>query len=184
MDGHILGEGVREGLPDPPPAERVWWPGRGVHLQRHQDPGPGLDPRPTGAQRLSGDHRRRQVGDYTMFRKLYRQLFCRYNFVLVNRYKDGNDKMGDHKDDEKELDPSVPIASLTFGAERDFIFKHQNKKINKIDDVKIILKDGMLLLMKNPTNSFWYHGLPQRKKCFEPRINLTFRKILKWKIVT
>ena len=101
----------------------------------------------------------------------------RYNFVLVNRYKDGDDKMGDHKDDEKELDKDVPIASLTFGAERDFIFKHEKKKENLVDDVKIVLKNGMLLLMHHPTNSYWYHGLPPRKKCFQPRINLTFRKI-------
>ena len=99
--------------------------------------------------------------------------------MLVNRYKDGNDKMGSHKDDEKELDHNVPIASLTFGAERDFIFQHQNRKEDCIEDVKIVLKDGMLLLMHDPTNSFWYHGLPQRKKCREPRINLTFRKIRK-----
>ena len=102
----------------------------------------------------------------------------KYNFVLVNRYKDGNDKMGDHKDDEKELDPEVPIASLTFGAERDFIFKHQDRAKNNVENVKIILKNGMLLLMKHPTNQYWYHGLPPRKTCSEPRINLTFRKII------
>jgi len=106
-----------------------------------------------------------------------RLVGVRYNFVLVNRYKDGNDKMGDHKDDEKELDENIPIASLTFGAERDFIFKHENKKTMNIEDIKIVLKDGMLLLMHHPTNSYWYHGLPQRKKCLKPRINLTFRKI-------
>ena len=43
-----------------------------------------------------------------------------YNFVLVNRYQDGREKMGEHKDDEKELDANVPIASLSFGQERDF----------------------------------------------------------------
>ena len=88
--------------------------------------------------------------------------------------------MGDHKDDEKELNPNVPIASLTLGAERDFIFKHQDRKKNNLENVKILLKDGMLLLMKNPTNTFWYHGLPPRKSCHQPRINLTFRKILNW----
>ena len=108
---------------------------------------------------------------------LEQETGVRYNFVLVNRYKDGNDKMGDHKDDEKELDPNTPIASLTFGAERDFIFKHQDKKELGIEDVKIVLENGMLLLMKHPTNTFWYHGVPQRKKCLHPRINLTFRKI-------
>ena len=86
---------------------------------------------------------------------------ARYNFVLVNRYRDGGDKMGDHKDDEKELDPSVPIASLTFGAERDFVFKHQDRRTNKVEDVKITLLHGMLLLMHHPTNKYWYHGLPQ-----------------------
>ena len=101
----------------------------------------------------------------------------RYNFVLVNRYKDGEDKMGDHKDDEKELDKDVAIASLTIGAERDFVFKHQDRKTNKVENVKMILKDGMLLLMNHPTNSFWYHGLPPRKSCNKPRINLTFRQI-------
>ena len=106
-----------------------------------------------------------------------RQVGLRYNFVLVNRYKDGNDKMGDHKDDEKELDSAAPIASLTLGAERDFVFKHQDRKTDNVEDYKIVLKNGMLLLMKHPTNSYWYHGLPQRKKCFQPRINLTFRMI-------
>ena len=56
----------------------------------------------------------------------------RYNFVLVNKYRNGNDKMGDHKDDEKELDKNTPIASLTLGAERDFIFKHQDRKTNQV----------------------------------------------------
>ena len=101
----------------------------------------------------------------------------KHNFVLVNRYKDGEDKMGDHKDDEKELDKDVAIASLTIGAERDFVFKHEDRKSNKIENVKMVLRDGMLLLMNHPTNKFWYHGLPPRKNCHKPRINLTFRLI-------
>jgi len=101
-----------------------------------------------------------------------------YNFVLVNRYKDGGDRMGEHKDDEKELDENVPIASLTFGAERDFVLRHEDKT-RGVEKVKMVLKDGMLLLMKYPTNRFWYHGLPARKSCSTPRINLTFRKIVK-----
>jgi len=86
--------------------------------------------------------------------------------------------MGFHKDDEKELCPKTPIASLTFGAERDFIFKHQGKKQLNISDEKLVLKNGLLLLMLHPTNEFWYHGIPQRKACKLPRINLTFRKII------
>ena len=105
-------------------------------------------------------------------------MLLKSNYKRNLRYKDGDDKMGDHKDDEKELDPNVPIASLTLGAERDFVFKHQDRKKNNLENVKILLKDGMLLLMKNPTNTFWYHGLPPRKSCHQPRINLTFRQIL------
>merc|ERR1712059_31754 len=101
-----------------------------------------------------------------------------YNFVLINRYKDGLDKMGDHKDDEKELDPQVPIASLSLGAERGFVFKHQDRQNLQMPVVKLNLKPGMLLLMKPPTNKFWYHGLPARKSCSSPRISLTFRKII------
>ena len=103
-----------------------------------------------------------------------------YNFVLINRYADGKDSMGEHKDDEKELDPHVPIASMRLGAQRDFYFKHQrtrNQKDKSIPKVSLQLEDGSLLLMNEPTNKFWYHALPVRKSCHNIRINLTFRKI-------
>ncbi len=72
----------------------------------------------------------------------------------------------------------MPIASLTLGAERDFIFRHQDRRTNHLADEKLILTDGLLLLMHSPTNRWWYHGLPPRKKCTTPRINLTFRRIV------
>jgi len=87
--------------------------------------------------------------------------------------------MGFHKDDEKELNPDVPIASLTLGAERDFIFQHSDRRAAvRIPDEKLVLTDGLLLLMRPPTNQLWYHGVPMRRKCVAPRINLTFRSIL------
>ncbi|KAF8785227.1 DNA oxidative demethylase ALKBH2 like protein [Argiope bruennichi] len=106
-----------------------------------------------------------------------------FNFVLVNRYKDGSDHMGEHRDDEKELDPHTPIASLSFGAVREFIFRHmdtrgKNAKSN-IQKKKIDLHPGSLLLMEFPTNRFWYHSLPSRKNVFGVRVNLTFRKMIK-----
>ena len=78
-----------------------------------------------------------------------------YNFVLVNRYADGNDCMGEHRDDESELDPDVPIASLSFGAPRDFYFKHSEARSGRdksIAKVNLVLEDGLLLLMEKPTN--------------------------------
>merc|ERR550525_384958 len=99
-------------------------------------------------------------------------------FCLVNRYRDGQDKMGDHRDDEKELCKKTPIASLSLGAERDFVLKHTQRSKNKVEPVKILLKSGTLLLMFAPTNDLWVHGVPPRASCKHPRINLTFRCIL------
>lgn len=105
-----------------------------------------------------------------------------FNFVLINRYKDGQDHMGEHRDDEKELDPLCPIASVSLGAARDFIFRHRDARgkqsRRQIEPVKLELAPGSLLLMNPPTNTFWYHSLPVRKKVLLPRINLTFRRIL------
>ncbi|KAG9339557.1 hypothetical protein JZ751_023448 [Albula glossodonta] len=105
-----------------------------------------------------------------------------FNFVLVNRYKDGHDHMGEHRDDEKELDPGCPIASVSLGAARDFVFRHRDargpKQRRHIEPVKLELAHGSLLLMNQPTNTYWYHSLPARKKILTPRINLTFRLII------
>ncbi|XP_013786251.1 DNA oxidative demethylase ALKBH2-like isoform X2 [Limulus polyphemus] len=105
-----------------------------------------------------------------------------YNFVLINRYKDGNDHMGEHRDDEKDLDPNSPIISLSFGQPRDFIFRHKDARgknaLKKIEPVKLVLENGSLLVMKPPTNNFWYHSLPIRKRAMQTRINLTFRKMI------
>ncbi|XP_070204502.1 DNA oxidative demethylase ALKBH2-like [Littorina saxatilis] len=104
-----------------------------------------------------------------------------FNFVLVNRYKDGCDYMGEHKDDEKDLADGHPIASLSLGQPRDFYFKHQDsrgkKATRKMDTVKLVLEHGGLLLMNPPTNRFWYHALPKRTRLSDVRINLTFRKM-------
>ncbi|XP_069975758.1 DNA oxidative demethylase ALKBH2 [Penaeus vannamei] len=90
--------------------------------------------------------------------------------------------MGEHKDDEKDLDHNTPIASLSLGQSRDFYFRHQDArppKSMKIEKVSLLLEHGSLLLMNPPTNNFWYHALPPRKSAGGLRINLTFRKILR-----
>ncbi|XP_053466192.1 DNA oxidative demethylase ALKBH2 isoform X3 [Ictalurus furcatus] len=106
-----------------------------------------------------------------------------FNFVLINRYKDGLDHIGEHRDDEHELDPSCPIAAVSLGAARDFVFRHKDArkepKQRHIEPVKLELAHGSLLLMNSPTNTYWYHSLPVRKKVKTPRISLTFRRIVK-----
>ncbi|KAL2091772.1 hypothetical protein ACEWY4_011570 [Coilia grayii] len=107
-----------------------------------------------------------------------------FNFVLINRYKDGLDHIGEHRDDERELDPACPIASVSLGAPRDFLFRHRRSRGGASGKdgpppVKLELAHGSLLLMNAPTNTHWYHSLPVRKRCNAPRINLTFRRILR-----
>ena len=100
----------------------------------------------------------------------------KFNSVLLNEYPNGEVGMGWHSDDEKELGTDPIIASLSFGANRDFIFKHKTDR--SIENVKLHLKSGSLLLMLGSTQHHWKHSLPKRLKVKEPRINLTFRNII------
>ncbi|CAG9783443.1 unnamed protein product [Diatraea saccharalis] len=106
----------------------------------------------------------------------------KYEFVLVNKYRNGNDHMGEHRDNEPELDSNYPITSVSLGQDRDFILKHKDARKSAgakipIPPVKLTLEHGSILLMNPPTNSIWYHSLPVRKRVLNPRINLTFRKM-------
>ncbi len=97
-----------------------------------------------------------------------------YNSCLLNLYHDGSEGMAYHSDGEKDLKKNGAIASLTFGAERKFSFKHKFTK----EKVEIVLENGSLLVMKDETQSFWLHRLPPTKKVLTSRINLTFRTIV------
>jgi alkylated DNA repair dioxygenase AlkB len=100
----------------------------------------------------------------------------KYNFCLVNYYENGNNYIGYHKDDEKDLGKNPSIASLSFGQERKFYFKSDNKSLPV---VKTKLSHGSLCYMMHPTNIYWKHSVPKEsvKICSKPRINLTFRWI-------
>jgi alkylated DNA repair dioxygenase AlkB len=99
----------------------------------------------------------------------------KFNSCLLNLYHDGNEGMGWHSDDEEPLGKNNTIASLSFGAERKFSFKHKQAK----QIVSLVLEHGSLLIMKDSTQSNWLHSLPKSKNITEPRINLTFRTIRK-----
>ncbi|REE80889.1 alkylated DNA repair dioxygenase AlkB [Lutibacter oceani] len=96
-----------------------------------------------------------------------------FNSCLLNLYHNGNEGMGWHQDNEKELGKNPVIASLSFGAARKFSFKHIQTK-QKVD---IVLEPGSLLLMKGETQENWLHSLPKTSKVKFPRVNLTFRNI-------
>ena len=98
----------------------------------------------------------------------------KFTTVLLNYYRDGKDSNGWHADNEKELGINPVIASVSFGAERNFHLQHNSIKEQKL---KINLEQGSLLIMKGTTQHFWKHQIPKTAKPIGPRINLTFRII-------
>ena len=101
------------------------------------------------------------------------QTGCKFNSCLLNLYHSGEEGMAWHSDDEPELLENGAIASVSFGAERTFEFKHKQDN----SKVKVLLEHGSVLLMKFPTQKHWLHQLPKTKKVGTSRINLTFRTI-------
>ena len=95
----------------------------------------------------------------------------RFNACLLNLYHHGGEGMGWHSDNEKSIVPLSAIASLSLGAEREFRFKHKTLPAT----ARVLLENGSLLVMKDTTQTHWFHSIPKSKKILTPRINLTFR---------
>jgi alkylated DNA repair dioxygenase AlkB len=110
----------------------------------------------------------------TLRQLLLDQLGVRFNSLLLNRYRDGADRMGWHADDEPELDDQAPIVSLSLGAARDLRFRPRR---GGEAPFAINLADGDLLVMDPPSQRHWQHALPPRARVQQERINLTFRVI-------
>jgi alkylated DNA repair dioxygenase AlkB len=100
--------------------------------------------------------------------------WMKWNAVLVNLYRDGSDSVDWHSDDETLLGETPTIASLSLGAERDFLLRRYDDPSEKIG---IRLPHNSLLLMAGTTQLYWQHSIPKRKGVREPRINLTFRNL-------
>lgn len=105
--------------------------------------------------------------------KIEAKTNSKFNSVLLNYYRNGQDSMGKHSDDEKELGVKPVIASLSLGTQRDFIIRSKfDLKLYKIS-----LENGSLLIMKSDSQKCYTHELPKRAKIKSGRINLTFRHI-------
>lgn len=99
---------------------------------------------------------------------------CQFNSVLANLYRDGQDSMGWHQDNEPELGVNPAIASLSLGESRRFILRH----IETRQKYEIELSHGSLLVMAGETQRYWQHSVPKTGKPKTERINLTFRHII------
>ncbi len=106
-------------------------------------------------------------------RKVETKADALFNSVLLNRYRNGNDSISWHTDAEKELGKNPIIASVNFGATREFQMRHIQTK----EKISIELSHGSLLIMLGELQHFWQHQIPKTKKPVNERINLTFRII-------
>ena len=98
-----------------------------------------------------------------------------FNSLLANLYRDGQDSMGWHSDNEPELGAEPVIASLSLGATRDFSLRRVGETRQHLS---IALPSGSLLIMNAGMQNRWQHALPKRRNIHSPRINLTFRQIV------
>ena len=107
--------------------------------------------------------------------KVEQQAGVKFNSVLLNLYRNGQDSVAWHRDDEPEFGRNPVIASVSFGETRPFRLRH---KFNKdIQQIEIPLTHGSYLLMAGATQHYWEHQIPKTSKPIKPRINLTFRLI-------
>ena len=104
--------------------------------------------------------------------RIEEQAQIHFTSVLLNYYRDGNDHVGWHRDNEKVLRINPVIASVSFGASRTFKFRHIADK-SLVRSVE--LTHGTYVLMKGETQHKWEHQVPKTKKVLTPRISLTFR---------
>jgi alkylated DNA repair dioxygenase AlkB len=99
-----------------------------------------------------------------------------FNSVLLNYYRNGNDSVAWHGDNERELGRNPVIASVSLGQERRFEFRYRLDHSRKYG---LTLENGSLLLMKGDLQHTWEHRIPKSKTITRARVNLTFRTIMK-----
>ena len=97
----------------------------------------------------------------------------RFNSVLLNLYRNGDDKVSWHRDNEPELGATPTIASMSLGAVRRFKFRHLDSK----EVVSVDLAPGSLVVMSGLSQTCWEHEVPRQVTVSDSRINLTFRQV-------
>lgn len=111
----------------------------------------------------------------TIRKKVEAETTLKFNAVLLNLYRNGNDGVGWHSDKTTSTNKDMNIASVTFGETRMFRLRH--KFMKHLPQIEIPLYHGSFLLMAGATNSYWEHQVPKTARDVLPRINLTFRQV-------
>jgi alkylated DNA repair dioxygenase AlkB len=99
----------------------------------------------------------------------------KFNSVLLNYYRDGNDSVAWHSDKESIMGSQPVIASVSFGQVRSFDIR--NKRDHK-EHYSVKLEHGSFLLMKAGLQENWEHRIAKSTEIMKPRVNLTFRLVI------
>jgi alkylated DNA repair dioxygenase AlkB len=102
---------------------------------------------------------------------------CSFNHVLFNRYRDGQDSMGMHSDDEPELGEAPTVASVSFGTARRFVIVSKRRGDHFRRELE--LGHGALLVMGGRFQQVYRHGVPKQPRIAEQRVSATFRRLLR-----
>ncbi|MBL8679071.1 MAG: alpha-ketoglutarate-dependent dioxygenase AlkB [Myxococcales bacterium] len=130
---------------------------------------PGVRYRYSGVERAAHPW---PEGFGSLLERVNRAADANFNFALCNEYADGEVTLGWHADDEHDLVRDAPIASLSLGATRDFALR---RGTSGKASVTVALESGSLLIMGGATQRCYQHRVPERVRCREKRVNLTFR---------
>ncbi|WPV02116.1 alpha-ketoglutarate-dependent dioxygenase AlkB [Mucilaginibacter sp. cycad4] len=142
------------------PRLTAWY---GDPQKRYSYSGITMHPHLWTSELLAIKYRIEQIAGYT------------FTSALLNYYRDGNDSVGWHRDNEKELGINPVIGSVSFGTTRTFQLRHAKDKSLK---ESVLLNSGSFLLMRGSTQHHWFHSIPKEVKITQARINITFRNII------
>ena len=109
------------------------------------------------------------------------------NSVLINKYRDGKDKVQWHTDNTPEFGQKPTIISVNVGQTRRFCIKpiplHADQRVARSATKTFHLQHGDILIMAGTTQEHYVHCVPQETKpltqAFPCRYNLTFRPYTK-----
>ncbi|KAF8577193.1 hypothetical protein K439DRAFT_1418431 [Ramaria rubella] len=105
--------------------------------------------------------------------KVEEKLGVKFNNVMLNRYADGTEYIGRHRDTKQ----NNVIACLSVGAQRTFIFTPDKKCPGNPRPQSLVLQRGSLLIMQGDTQKNWKHEIPKEPSIKEGRISVTFRQL-------
>ena len=125
----------------------------------------------SGDQLLASDYPWRLA---VLLAALNQRLDASFNSVLVYYYRDQNDSMGWHADNERQLGTDPCLLSISLGAARELRFRRNDRQ----QQFRLLLESGSLLMMGGALQQHWQHAILKQRQAVEGRINLTFRQLL------